>query len=453
LTSVEDVLRHVVEKLRPLPETLEKTEDVTARLVQRLEDVFGKGRVSVEGSFAKGTMVRGREESDIFIHFQPGFPVDEACRRVVEEGVKAVVGMGGVYRLRYASHPYVEGFVDSVRINIVPCYDAEYGKWITPVDRTPYHTAYVKKNLPPGGADHVRLLKAFLMNDNLYGAEVKTRGFSGYVCELLIIRFGSFTSLVQAASRWRPPVVIGEAKPPQETVLHLPDPVDPGRNTAAAVSLTTLSNFILKSKLFLTKPSIEYFLGDTALKAAVEGRSFLGLVFTVPNQPPDVLWGELNHTVEGLSRGLDGLGFTVVRSDRWADEKTGVMVFELESNVLPPAVLHLGPPVWSGNAERFIAEQMRKKELLAPPWVSGDRLYSLLRRRFRDSAEALQHLIQSGQASVSKHLQPHLRNAKTYRDIGALMDALTDEGKNFLKEFVRTCPRYIANYASSLSTS
>jgi tRNA nucleotidyltransferase (CCA-adding enzyme) len=453
LTAVEDVLRRVVEQLRPLQETLEKTEDVTSRLVQRLEDVFGRGLVSVEGSFAKGTMVRGREESDIFIHFRPGFPVDEACRRVVEEGVKAVVGVGGAYRLRYASHPYVEGFVDGIRVNIVPCYDAEYGRWITPVDRTPYHTAYVKKNLPPGGADHVRLLKAFLMNDNLYGAELKTRGFSGYVCELLIIRFGSFTSLLQAASKWRPPVVLGEGKPAPDTVLHLPDPVDPSRNTAAAISLTTLSNFILKSKLFLTKPSEDYFVGDTGLEDVVEERSFLGLVFSVPEQPPDVLWGELNHTVEGLARGLNGLGFTVLRYDRWAEEKTGVMVFELETNILPPVVLHRGPPVWSGNAERFIAEQMLKKMLLAPPWVSGDRLYSLLRRRHRDAAEALQHLIQSGQASVSKHLQPHLRNAKTYTNIASLMETLTGEGKHFLKEFVRTCPKYIATYISSLSTS
>ncbi|MCS7109969.1 MAG: CCA tRNA nucleotidyltransferase [Candidatus Caldarchaeum sp.] len=449
MTDVTELLKTVAEELRPLPETVEKTQDVASRLVGRLETFFGAGRVSVEGSLAKGTMLRGKEEADIFVHFEKTFPVDDACRLVVDKGVEVIRGEGGSFRLRYANHPYVEGFVDGIRVNIVPCYDAEYGKWITPVDRTPYHTRYVKTHLSPDMADEVRLLKAFLMNDGLYGAEVKVKGFSGYVCELLIIRFRSFATLVREASRWKPPVVLDGDAGVFAAPLVLRDPVDIRRNTAAAVSLTALSNFIMKSKLFLKNPSTKFFLEKSSLKGLVDGRSFLGLVLELPKQPPDVLWGELSRTVEGLWRGLEMHGFKVLRGDRWADGQRGVIVFELESNSLPPVALNRGPPVWAETAVDFVEEQFAKDGLLAYPWVSGERLYSLLKRRYTDASETIQMLIETGKAAVSKNLRPYIINAKIYSDPSRLAAELSGDEANFFMEFVRTCPNYVAHYASS----
>ncbi|MCS7137925.1 MAG: CCA tRNA nucleotidyltransferase, partial [Candidatus Caldarchaeum sp.] len=348
-----------------------------------------------------------------------------------------------------ANHPYVEGFVEGIRVNIVPCYDADYGKWITPVDRTPYHTRYVKKHLTEQKADEVRLLKAFLMNDGLYGAEVKVKGFSGYVCELLILRSGSFMSLVEEASRWKPPVMLDPEPYPATAPLFLRDPVDPQRNTAAAVSLTTLSNFIMKSKLFLRKPSRKFFLGKTSLQTLMNGRNFLAVVMELPDRPPDVLWGELNKTMEGLRRGLDLSGFKVLRSDRWADSRRGFLVFELESHHLPRVYLNRGPPVWADTAVDFIDEQLKKKGLLAHPWVEGDRLYSLLERKHVDAVQTLHSLIESGKTAVSRELRLYLKQAKVYSDLSSLFVELTDEEKGFFGDFVRTCPQYVAAYVSS----
>ena len=33
--------------------------------------------------------------------------------------------------LRYSNHPYVEAFVEGIRVNIVPCYDVEKWNWIS----------------------------------------------------------------------------------------------------------------------------------------------------------------------------------------------------------------------------------------------------------------------------------------------------------------------------------
>ncbi|MEM3021783.1 MAG: nucleotidyltransferase domain-containing protein, partial [Candidatus Caldarchaeum sp.] len=127
---MRQILEQVLEAVRPLPETLRSAAELADRLVGLVEEFFGPGTASVEGSFAKGTMVRGREEVDVFVHFKPDVPVEKASQMVLVRGVEIINSLGGSVRLRYASHPYVEGFVGGLRVNIVPCYDVEYGRWI-----------------------------------------------------------------------------------------------------------------------------------------------------------------------------------------------------------------------------------------------------------------------------------------------------------------------------------
>ncbi len=447
MAEIEEMLAALIPNLRPLPETLAVCARVSDMLVKGLEEIFGSGRVSLEGSYAKGTMVRGREEVDVFIHFDRSKPVDEAAQQVLAAGTEVVKRLGGGVRLRYASHPYVEGFVEGLRVNVVPCYDTEPGKWITPVDRTPYHTRYVKSMLDERLADEVRLLKAFLMNDGIYGAEIKTRGFSGYACELLVIRYGSFLSLLRAASEWRLPVVLDRHErlfPNQPIVLT--DPVDETRNVTAAVSTTSLSKFILKAKLFLRKPSPKYFSEKTRLPASIEGRHFVAVVFDVPDEPPDILWGELGRTLEGLAKALAGSGFKPYRSGCSTDGRRAVLLYELETSSLPETYLHVGPPVWSRNAVEFVEEQLRKKDLALPPWVDGERLYSLRHRRHVEPVEFLRDVIKEGKASISRKLIPKLRNGAVTADVVGLKAGLDGELREYLEEFIAACPAFIATY-------
>ncbi|MEM0442811.1 MAG: CCA tRNA nucleotidyltransferase [Candidatus Caldarchaeum sp.] len=447
---MRQIFEQVLEEIRPLPETLRVAAELAERLVGLVEEFFGPGTASVEGSFAKGTMVRGREEVDVFVHFKPGVPVEKASQMVLARGVEIVRSLGGVVRLRYASHPYVEGFVRGLRVNIVPCYDVEYGRWITPVDRTPHHTRYVKKTMDEGMADETRLLKAFLMNDGLYGAEIRVRGFSGYVCELLIIKHGSFSALLERVAGWRPPVVLdGDASEYQEAVMILPDPVDRSRNAAAAVSLTSLSKFILKSKLFLRKPAKSFFTGRPRAEISLEDRRFMGMVFDVPEKPPDVLWGELQKTMNGLGRALTTHGYRPLRMECWLDGFKAVILYELDTLTLPAVYLHVGPPVWSRSAVEFVEEQARKEDVAACPWVSGDRLYSLRRRKYTNAVDFVRHLVDQDLAAVSKELKPYLKKMTTTTDPQQILSTLSQEGKAFFEEFIRACPSFIALYNSS----
>ncbi|HDD66543.1 MAG TPA: CCA-adding protein, partial [Nitrososphaeria archaeon] len=102
------------------------------------ENAPGVVDVTLEGSAAKNTWVRGRAEADIFIHFDPETSREELEKRIVELGTELIEKLGGEPMLMYADHPYVEGVIKGVTIDVVACYRVEPRKWIGATDRTPY---------------------------------------------------------------------------------------------------------------------------------------------------------------------------------------------------------------------------------------------------------------------------------------------------------------------------
>ncbi|MEM3952950.1 MAG: CCA tRNA nucleotidyltransferase, partial [Nitrososphaerota archaeon] len=273
MTKIDEILREALKMYKPTPSEEEILKRVSEKIVREaiLESSRYEGilDVTLEGSAAKETWVRGREEVDIFIHFDPTVALETLEKTVIELGFKVLRKLDGNPRLMYADHPYVEGRLGNVIVNIVACYKVNPPNWISATDRTPYHTKYVKEKLDQNARDEVRLLKAFMMCCGVYGAEIKMRGFSGYLAELLIINYGGFMETLREASNWIPPVIIDIEKhyKSKEEVLdvfgerHLivVDPVDRMRNVASAVSEEKFSEFILASKLFSRSPSISFF--------------------------------------------------------------------------------------------------------------------------------------------------------------------------------------------------
>jgi tRNA adenylyltransferase (EC 2.7.7.25) len=54
----------------------------------------------------------------------------------------------------------------------------------------------VISNLHREQKDEVRLLKKFMKGIGVYGAEIKVKGFSGYVAELLVYFYDSFRNVL-----------------------------------------------------------------------------------------------------------------------------------------------------------------------------------------------------------------------------------------------------------------
>ena len=221
----------------------------------------------VEGSVAKDTWLRENPDIDIFMRLPTSIP----RKNLGDVALKIAKNAAGSYEQieRFAEHPYLQLMVEDYRVDIVPCYDAKPGEWQSATDRTPYHTDYIKKHLTASLLGEVRLLKRFMQGTGVYGAEIKVGGFSGYLCELLVLKYGSFIETVQAFAAYSKRVIVDienfYAERQNELSLLFPeplviiDPVDKGRNVASAVQPEKLYSFVGAARAFLKKPDAAFF--------------------------------------------------------------------------------------------------------------------------------------------------------------------------------------------------
>ena len=287
---------------------------------------------------------------------------------VSEEDLKRVGLQAGediLHGIRmYSEHPYTRGNFEGLDVDMVPCFRIDSTEHLkSAVDRTPFHTAFIKSHLDAEGRDQVRLLKKFMKGIGAYGAEQDSRGFSGYLCELLIVRYGTLDSLLADSRGWRAGKVIEiEGRgPDMEAPLVVYDPVDPRRNVASAVHVDTLCLFIHAAGEYLANPSMGFFfpeprrpLSKEELREAVgrHGCRLLSAVFERPGDAiEDNLFSQLWKTQTALAKKLEEGGFGVLRAVHGMDGDRMTVVFELERDVLPKTFRHIGPPVWVRSAQ------------------------------------------------------------------------------------------------------
>jgi tRNA nucleotidyltransferase (CCA-adding enzyme) len=104
-----------------------------------------------------------------------------------------------------------------VRVNVVPCYAVGPKQWKSAADRSPYHVDLVR-SLPADSKTQMKLLKRFMKSIGVYGAEIQTQGFSGYVAEVLVMKHGSLEGVLGWFADFHPHGA--------DRLFSLPDPVD-----------------------------------------------------------------------------------------------------------------------------------------------------------------------------------------------------------------------------------
>ena len=375
---------------------LKSVAEQTLRLVKSynspkiVEIVFG-------GSFAKGTWLKCDADIDIFVKISASTSLEEFEELGKRIGLKSLTQ----YRphIRYSSHPYVEAYVRGVRVNVVPCYDVEKGRWKSAADRSPFHTQHIIDNLDQEKKDQVRLLKKFLKRSGVYGAEIATSGFSGYVTEVLILKFGSFRAVLEEISNMKAQLgpekkqVISVEKVDEDIIktfdsrLIIIDPVDPKRNLGAAISAESIGRFVLAARTFLARPSIDYFMESKRTSKYAHRfdnhlyHNLLVMEFNHSMRSPDVIWGQLKKSLRALSKQLEIADFKVIRSTCTTDEKKrAVFVFLLESCKLWPYRDRIGPEILMKNAtDNFILKNQNNSILM---WIDDEmRIRNLVKRK------------------------------------------------------------------------
>ncbi len=408
----QKILKEVLQYAKPKPEEKKKLMGLAKRAlgIANSEAKKYRAKAILAGSLTRDTWLPSKMEFEVFVLF----PTSLSEKKLEEIGLKLgkeiVSKLKGSYRIEYAEHPYVRCRAEGMDIDIVPCFEVKSTKELkSAVDRTPFHVKYVEKKLSPKLSDDVRLLKQLLTANGIYGADAKTEGFSGYVCELLIINYRNFLNALKAVTSWQPGEVIDIEeyysrkdfsklrKDFKEQVLIIIDPTDKNRNTAAAISTQNFFKFKRIAKEFLEKPTNELFFKrklepiseveiiQNQLKRRTE---LLFVRFKPPGIVPDILWPQLRRFADRLTSILKENEFIVLRKDVYTDEKNlAAVLLEMEVSKLPFIQKRIGPKVFDADDSQRFLEKYR--HALTGPFIEDNFWAVEVRRKFLSAREKL----------------------------------------------------------------
>jgi tRNA nucleotidyltransferase (CCA-adding enzyme) len=472
--KIEEICRIVLERITPKKDQRAKIEKLAERLeakVAKVSKEFGvEVEVRLEGSVAKGTWLSEEPDVDIFMRIPKTIPresLGEICLRIARkatEGAKQIE--------RFAEHPYLEAIVDGVRVNVVPCYNVRKGEWLSATDRTPYHTDYIKSHLDKRRLSEVRLLKKFMKGIDVYGAEIKIGGFSGYLCELIILHFKSFLNALKAFAHHRQRMIVDienfyEGREDELKLLFqepfvIVDPVDKGRNVASAVRMQKLFTFTAAARAFLKNPSLEFFyppetaaLEKKKLEKTLKqhGSAFIFITFGKVEAVPDVLWGQLYKSMRSLEKFIQLNGFNILRGKAWSNEKTlNMFIFQLEQRFLSPVKKHLGPPIEKEeDCEKFLIKHLNNSEVVSGPYIEKGRWVVELKRKYTDVVILLNEKLKregGRKTGIADKISRAIRNDFKILVNNEIADIYAEnvEFAKFLTDFLSGKPKWLEAY-------
>jgi tRNA nucleotidyltransferase (CCA-adding enzyme) len=437
ISKINKLPNDILTKITPSKQQRADLADAINKIFNKIKDVISKQNLEYKlepilvGSSAKDTYLIN-PDIDVFIMFPSTVPVEELRQMGLDLG-RLVLPEG---EEKYAEHPYISGKFEGYEIDIVPC--------------TPFHTEFIINHLKPNQNDEVRLLKQFMKGIGVYGAEIEVQGYSGYLCELLILKYGTMLTLLKAVKNWPDELVLGllhlneigykeiPKNPEFQTKSILPkklkikfkneplvfiDPVDKSRNVASAVGKEKFNLFKIAAEKYLNDPKLEFFFPNSIqpfplkkLKKELvpQKRPIIGIEFTTPKDVPDVLFGQIRKCQRALEKLLNTEGFNVVHSRYFVNDQT-LILFELGTIELPEVQTHTGPPAGHRNVEDFVAKWNTSNLAINKPYLKDDRWYVDIKREFRTPIELLRAKIST--LNLGKKITIEIiKNIKIYKD-------------------------------------
>lgn len=440
------ILSSVLSRIKPREAEKAKLAALAESIIARINAIAEEERLNIfaqlVGSSARGTWISGEHDIDIFIMFPPDVERDYLEEKGLYVARKVAQGAES-YEERYAEHPYMHAIFEGFEVDLVPAFGVKNASEIkSAVDRTPFHNSYVLSRIKKLEAE-VLLLKQFMKGAGIYGSELKTHGFSGYLVELLTIHYGSFIKTLEAACAWKPTITIDMEK--HGTAIHnhplvVVDPTDPSRNVAASLSLDNLCIFMDKACEFLQNPDEAYFvetvpepLGDYEFKNMLSSRgtSLIAVEFAAPDVVEDVLFPQLHKLENSLFEMLERYDFTVYNSAVWAS-KRAVVLFELQSAKLPLVKKHTGPQVWAKeHAKAF--KYKHESGTFSNVFIQNGRYMVEIQRKYAEAKRLIESEISN--CALGKHLALSIKKHHRVLEDEEILQIKDEEFRRFLRRF------------------
>ena len=395
-------------------EKLNKVANIAMKLVSKEITKYTEiTSIHYGGSYAKGTWTSEKPDIDIFVKFK------KSTSEKKFKSISKKIGFNALKKFkpytRYSEHPFVEAIIKNIKINIVPCYDVKAGKWKSAADRSTFHTEFILENLSGPLKDDVRILKYFMSVNGIYGAEIAKQGFSGYVAEVLVYYFGSFTNVLKEIAKLKNDNAIGKPRKKFDSTIIIIDPIDSNRNLGAAISTENVGKFILLSRAFINKPSIQFFRNQRKkLSSKNILNNMLVLKFQYKKSTDDTIAGQIRRTVNSLSSQMEIAGFKILRNSSLTLEKNqAVLLFLMDSLTISENHIHDGPNVFEENFSRKFVSINRKKSRIM--WIGNNAKIMTLQKRSHTNAKLfLNDLIQNhlNKSGIPNGIKSDIKNMK-----------------------------------------
>jgi len=181
------------------------------------------------------------------------------------------------------------------------------------------------------------------------------------------------------------------------------DPVDSNRNLGSAISPESLSRFIFGARVFLKKPSINFFsinskkdlinFDKNLQKLSGLLQYILVLEFKFKSRSSDIIWGQLKKLTLSLARHLNDKEFEAIKSECYIyNNNSAKVLFLLKFNKLPHFVKKTRPSIFMENEMFKFVEKNKEKSALI--WIGDDmRLLCLKKIEITDAIKFLERSI------------------------------------------------------------
>lgn len=396
--KIKSILSEVLKEIQPdknyEKEIFEKLNFIIGKINKNQKDV----KAILGGSGAKGTWLK-TFDADIFVLFgykkfrDKNDKLSDFLEKILRKKLKGTIRIHG-------SRDYFQIKQNKFTFEIVPILKiqkAEQARNIT--DVSPLHSKWVLRHKKL--VDQMKLTKQFCQAQDVYGAESYIRGFSGYICEILTVYYGSFLNLMRNAAKWQDKVVIDVQrhykgkdvfKLVNTSKLLSPliaiDPVQKDRNAAAALSAEKFEAFKKAANGFLKNPSKEFFAKKELSALFLKEKTINKKLITIKSKPLtgkiDVVGSKLLKIYEFFNKELDNHDFRIMKTGwEWNKKNDAIFYFLLDSKPLSKYIELEGPPLKMkqhvGNFKKVHRKTFNK----------NNKIYAYEKRQFTKPEELL----------------------------------------------------------------
>jgi tRNA nucleotidyltransferase (CCA-adding enzyme) len=429
--TLKVIEKQVIKKITPSKKDEDRLKDIIQELIQDVEKEIKKTtlKISIElvGSTAKGTYLKENVDIDLFLLF----PTTVSRSQLEETGLTIGRSLLKNQEECFAEHPYIRGIFKEVKTEIVPCYKIESASQkLSAVDRTPLHTKYIKEHLVESQKNEVRLIKQFLRGIGCYGAEAEIEGFSGYLCEILILYYSTFQSLIFNAQKWkcREKLKLTKQQSPYfDTPLIFIDPVDNNRNVASALSKDKFRLFILACRDFIKQPNLTFFFPNDIkpwpkdkIREKIAHKKVIGIQIKKPPIISENLYPQVRKALRSIKELCERYDFLIVDAKFHINKCNIFMILFPEKKTISKTMIHRGPPVnLKKNAEKFCKRWLNDPRAITKPFEKNKRLYIEIQREYSDITTLIEQQLHN--QSLGKHLDKIVQDNFSILNLNGLL--------------------------------